>query len=174
MDPIAVISLVVSGLSLIASVASAAIAVLAVRTSKRIAMETTTLQLHNFADQICHEHPELYELHGITAADLAREGVSPQELSYVVHSFDAGSAYYRIHSPTKVELTEYRRQMLQHPKVRKIWKAFIVGKTMSRSQFTEAVDQQIAALERQAPRSGWLNRPSIKRLGSSSSGGSPD
>ncbi len=150
MDSIAAVSLAMSGLSLLVGVASAGAAVLAVRTSKRIAMETTTLQLHNFADQMCQAHPELYELHGITAADLAREGVSPQELSYVAHSFDAGEAYYRIQNPARVELTEFRRQMLQHPKVRTIWKAFILGKTLSRSRLTAAVDQCIADIERKA------------------------
>jgi hypothetical protein len=150
MDPVAIVSLVMSGFSLLVGVASACVAVLAVRTSKRIAMQATTLQLHNFADQICHANPGLYELHGITTADLAREGVTPQELSYVVHSFDAGEAYYRIQNPSKVELTEYRCQMLRHPKVRKIWKAFIVGKTMSRSRFSAAVDEHIADLERKA------------------------
>ena len=142
------ISLVVSGLSLIASVVSAIVAYRAVRMSQRVAMETSALQLHNFADAICIKNPALYELHGIAADALSREDVTPDELSYVVHSFDAGAAYYQIASTAKVELTEFRRNMLRHPKVRKVWKAFIVGKTLSRSPFTDAVDRYIAEIER--------------------------
>jgi hypothetical protein len=141
------LSLAVSVLSLVVSVISGVVAVLAVQTTKRIALQTSTLQLHNFADQICTANPSLYELHGITEDDLKREGISFQELSYVVHSFDAGEAYYLIQNPSQVELTEYRRQMLRHPKVRRIWKQFVVGKTLSPSRFSAAVDLAITEIE---------------------------
>jgi hypothetical protein len=149
-DSAAVSSLVVSALSLVVSVVSAVVAVHAMRTTTRIAAKATNLQLHNFGDEICRANPALYEFHGITLADLTREGVSPDELSYVVHSFDAAQAYHEMRSASKVTLSEYRRNMLLHPKVRKIWKLFVVGKTLNPSPFTEAVDRYIAEVERTA------------------------
>jgi hypothetical protein len=148
MDTNALVSLMISALSLVVSLVSAAVAIIAVRTSARIAMRTADLQLHNFADELCKTNPSLYEFHGITMSDVEREGVSPEELTYLVHSFDAAYAYHSMQNSSKVEISEYRRNMLLHPKVRKIWKLFIVGKTLNRGPFTKAVDDYIEQIER--------------------------
>ncbi len=103
-------------LSLLVSVTSAVAAWWAVQISRQIALKTTALQLHNTADDMCEENPKLYEFHGITLEELKQSEVSATELQYVARSFDAGSAYHLLEDELPT-LTEFRCNMLQHPKV---------------------------------------------------------
>lgn len=165
MDTALIVSLAISALSLIISIVSTIVAVRSMKTSARIAIKTADIQLNNIADDLCRSHPGLYEFHGITLADLERAGVTPEELTYLVHSFDAAAAYHSMQNTQKVKLSEYRRTMLLHPKVRLIWKKFILGKTLSRGAFSKAVDDCIEEIERAAqPSTESLPERSLKSI----------
>jgi hypothetical protein len=146
-EPVHVVTLVLSSLSLIVSVVSVVVALKSVRATRHIAMHTTTYHLHRFADEMCKTNPALLELHGITAADLQKDGVTADEVNYVTASFEAGDAYYQIYERPVVELTEYRKEFLRSPKVRLIYTKYVRGKMISTGPFTQAIDQHIKAVE---------------------------
>jgi len=148
MSPYELGSLIVAGAAFLLSSISLLVATRLYLFTKRVALHATALQLHNFADQFCTQNPELYQLHGISLDELKADGISAAELSYVIHSFDAGDAYHRIENERCPQLSAFRKELLKSAKVRFIWKKYVRNRMVNRSHFTDAVDWEIGEVDR--------------------------
>ncbi len=93
-------------------------------------------------------NPELLHLHGLSPEDLAQDGVSVSEFTYIHLHMDAGSAFYHIGGAKNAKLTEVRKAFLDNPKVRTVWKKHLSGRFFSPSHpYSIAVDAYIAEIE---------------------------
>jgi hypothetical protein len=101
----------------------------------------------NRATAMIPAHPDLLKLHQIDPDQLATEGISCEEFIYLYLNFDAASALYRISGDPSVQLTEYRKNILQNAKVRMIWKRYLRPKLFNPTPFALAVDAYIDDLE---------------------------
>ena len=65
---------------------------------------------------------------------------------YLAESFAASAFYHRLAGDSKVELTEYRKNLVRNPKVQKVWHSLLRGKFAAPGPFSEAVDHFIQEL----------------------------
>lgn len=94
------------------------------------------------------QNPELLELHNIDKKFLDRYNISSKEVIYLAQSFSAGQLFYLIPNMNKnIELTQYRKNMLQNEKVRIIWKKILMDKMLDEGPFVNAVDDYIEQIE---------------------------
>ncbi|MBS1175271.1 MAG: hypothetical protein H6R05_1402 [Burkholderiaceae bacterium] len=111
------------------------------RTQVSISKNTAFFTQKMTTESLILKHEELLQLHGVDEGKLKKYGVSSEELIYLIQSFSAAELYYQISKKTKAEdLSEYRKNLLKHPKVRIIWNEFIKGHFLSESDFTRAID----------------------------------
>jgi hypothetical protein len=103
-------------------------------------------------------NPELFQLHGIQFDELAKDGISVEELIYINCNFDAGSAYHKISGEKQVVLTSYRKNFIRNAKVRKAWKKYLRDKMFSPSPFVDAVDAYIMKVEKEAEQQSGANQ----------------
>lgn len=137
-------------LTIIISIFSTLIAVFAVWISKRtlneqkrIAKITSNYALLSKASSLILEHPNLLELHNISQDDLRQIGITEKEVVYIMQSMIAGQSYYEIEDPEKIDyrnFSEYRKNILNNPKVRAVWTKFMREKLVVTSPFILAVD----------------------------------
>jgi len=94
------------------------------------------------------QNPELLELHNIDEKLLEKHNISPKEVVYLAQSFSAGQLFYLIPGVNKnIELTQYRKNMLQNEKVRIIWKKILMDKMLDEGVFIKAVNDYINQIE---------------------------
>ena len=125
------------------SLASAFIAFSAVRYQRNVAKHTANLARLNKAVDLIPDQPTLLEFHGISLDDLEADGISENELIYLLYLFEAGDIYYTIDGAQQIELRPYRKIMLQNPKVRLIWRKYFDGKVFHNTPFTRSINQYI-------------------------------
>ena len=77
--------------------------------------------------------------------------VTAKEVIYLLNSFNAAQAYYRLHTNTydlqrgdQIILSSYRKNLLSHKKVQAVWKNIIKYRMLEETPFTLAVDNFIA------------------------------
>ena len=141
-------------LGLIISVISAGIAsyaaiisTLAVKRQLHAIKWNTNHDLHARARAMLLNNPELLALHLIDQGELEKDGLSCEELLYIVHHIDAGSAFHRIGGDNKIELTPFRKKFFENPKVRLAWKKYLRNKLFNPWAYSKAIDDHIASIE---------------------------
>ena len=55
-------------------------------------------------------------IHGINPEDVKKDDIEMDELVFIIMTLDAGSVLYRIGGDRFVELTDYRKNFLDHKK----------------------------------------------------------
>jgi hypothetical protein len=95
------------------------------------------------AESMMERHPDLFELHNINSEILEECEITPIELLYLMQSFTSADLYHRIERDKKVQLSDYRKNLLSNPKVQKAWSAIIRHKLVSDSLFSIEVDKFI-------------------------------
>jgi len=133
-------AVIVSVASCVVSVLSALIAVRALRTQRLVAAQQTLFAVSQKARDMVADHPELLQLHGISEATVAGLGVSKQETAYLIMSFVSGEAFYRLMDPPEIVFTDYRKALLDNPKVKLVWEKVIRKRLVSSGKFLDAVD----------------------------------
>ena len=93
-------------------------------------------------EEMIAQYPELLQLHGVEPDQLAQIGIGKTEAAYLISSFTAGDLFYTDGEVT--ELTEYRKRLLESPKVRVFWSAVLDNRLIGPSPFSEMVNAHIA------------------------------
>jgi hypothetical protein len=140
---VSVLSLVVSGLALFATV----------RLHRRTRSDANmhhNLESMISVERVWRESPELLRFHGITESDLAEHSVTAGELTYLVNSFAAGRMFYResLDRSDTFPPDSYRYKMLETPEVRNAWP--LVRRLVSPSTYRDTVDRTVAMLDASA------------------------
>ena len=143
---------------LILGLASAGIATYAALIS-RVAVQkqlytikwNTNHDLHARARGMLIDNPNLLALHLIDMEELAKDGISCEELVYIVHHIDAGSAFHRLGGDQQIELTPFRKKFLENPKVRLAWKKYLRDKMFNPWAYSKALDDCISEIEARNP-----------------------
>lgn len=143
-----VLGLLISIIS--AGIASYAVVISRIAVNKQIhALKwNVNHDLHARAREMLIDNPKLLALHSIDTSELEQDGIAYDELIYILHHIDAGSAYHRINDEEKVELTPFRKKFLENPKVRLAWKKYLRG-MFNPWAYSQAIDDYIAQLEGQ-------------------------
>src|SRR5215467_5061435 len=132
------------------AIIAAVAAVLATMKSNELVKVTENIQKHSLntsrlalAEAMIGDHlEEILTLHGRSAEDVARLGISPAQLIYLIHSFTAGDIYYRVGNDST--LTPYRLKLLESKKVRDTWKQMLKGVFInSDGNFAKLVDSHL-------------------------------
>ncbi len=99
-------------------------------------------------EEMIANHPSLLSLHGVDSTLLDIIGVSSVEAAYLISSFTAGDLYYVDGEVT--ELTDYRKRLLESPKVRLFWSHMLDNKLLGPSPFCAMVNAYISHYFRNA------------------------
>ena len=141
-------------ITLLISIFSACAAVLSVIFS-RLALERQRYMqgwianhdLLNRTNSMVMQDHSLLRILGIEPDELIKDGVTPDELIFIHASMDAGHAFYRISGERYSIITGYRKNFLENPKVRMVWKKYLRDKLFGQTPWTKAVDSYIAEFE---------------------------
>jgi hypothetical protein len=120
----------------------------AIRAQLRALKWRANHDFHLAAWNILGAKPSILKFHGIDLTDLERDGFSIDELIYLCLNFDAGAALYNIGGDKSVELTHYRKHLLDNPKVRIAWKKYLRDRFFNPTPFTRAIEDRVAELDR--------------------------
>lgn len=137
----------VSVISACIAAVAAWIAYWSLRSQRHLATIATAFPIMNEAEKMLGSAPDLLKLHGVTDEMLEECGASPGEIVYTLLSFNSDAAFYHIQETKKVELTLYRRRMLNTPEVRRIWSCVLRKSMYNSTPFVDAVDDYIRAVE---------------------------
>jgi hypothetical protein len=135
-------------LSAVVALYAARIARSAVRSQQNVEKWRVNLDFFARAEEMFLKNPNLVGFHGVDAVQLAADGVTAEEFLYLLYQFDAGDSFYNIGQEDEVTLTSYRRNLLQHPKVRLVWKKYLRHRLFNPTPFVHAVDRYVDEIER--------------------------
>lgn len=139
-------------IGVLASVASAVIAVIAALISwinlqeyRRVEMHQINFDLLTKAEECLLVNPKLLELHSISEDDLQDCGVNTIEFVYILANMRAAQALYVIRNKSRVDVSPYRKNLLKHPKVQKTWTNLLQHRFITNAPFIQAVNKHIAS-----------------------------
>jgi hypothetical protein len=136
-------STVIAIVSCVISVISAIIAARAVRAQRNISAHQAAFSFVVKMSEMLQKEPRLLQMHGVTEAELKAVEASAEELAYLVISFAAGEAHHHMLEGDPVVLGKYRENLLENPKVQRVWTQVIRHRMFSPSKFSEEVDRYI-------------------------------
>ncbi len=103
--------------------------------------------LLNRANAMLVQDHSLLGILGIEPEELVKDGITPEELIFIHASMDAGHAFYRISGERYSIITGYRKNFIENPKVRLVWKKYLRDRLFGENAWTNAVDDYIAEFE---------------------------
>lgn len=128
--------------ALLVSIISFIMAYVSYQSSKRTAMLQVNLDLITKGNDLLKDNFSLLELHGVNLEKLKKLNVTKDEFIYILNSFYAGQAFHYINqSPFRVKLTNYRKIMLDNPKVEIAWKEIIRTNLIGVTKYVKAIDK---------------------------------
>jgi hypothetical protein len=147
MEPKDLASIAISIIAALISLASIIIASRLVKKQASVQAWITNHQLLNTTAGMLIANQDLLKILGIEPEEIAKDGITPSEIVFIITSLDASSARQTISGNRRVTLTEFRKNFLRNDKVRTAWKKYLKDKTFDSSPWTEAVDAYIADFE---------------------------
>ncbi len=135
-------------IALIIAIIGAVLALLSFNASKRTAMLQINLDLVSKGNDFLCKNLSLLEFHGVNLKELKELNITEEEFIYILNSFYAGQAFYYIQQPImKVKLSEYRKKMLENPKVQAAWKKIIRPHLIGETKYVKSIDKFYANLK---------------------------
>ncbi len=129
-------------IALIVALIGTAIALMSYRSSQRTAMLQVNLDLILKGNEQLGKNINLLGLHGVDEIDVKKLNISEAEFLYILNSFYAGQAFYYIKQPfCRIKLSEYRKKMLENPKVEATWKEVIRPNLIGETSYVKAIDK---------------------------------
>lgn len=87
------------------------------------------------------DNPELLTLHNVDKELLNDCDINATELVYIITNLNAAAVFYRLKAKDIKGFSEYRKNFLDNPKVKKAWENIIKNKFISNKKFIEAIDK---------------------------------
>jgi hypothetical protein len=138
---------IILGLSLFVAIIAAVIATWSIRSQTHALKWRANHDFHLASLDILARQPDILRFHGVSLTDLERDGLSLEDLIYLCLDFDAGDTLYEIGGDRHIDLTDYRKRLLDNDQVRQAWTKYLRNGFFNRTSFSKAVDAYIAAKE---------------------------
>lgn len=138
------ITLVISVLSTLISIAAVIIAVRSAKEQKRISKTTIHYNQILEVHKLIMSNPSLLEFHGVSQAVLNQIGITPTEFIYVMLSLEASQVYYEIENKDIInpaDFSLYRKTFLSNEKVKSVWQTIYRDSMTDQDHFTKAIDR---------------------------------
>jgi len=139
--------IIISIASPLIAVFAAVIAYRTMRETRRIAQYQTNIETLIEVEKELKNDVNLLKLHNIETDFLEEEGISATELSYIIASFRAGSAYYVLGNKNDSRLSDYRKNLLDNKKVKLVYEKVIRGKIIPHGLLIKLIDEYYASQE---------------------------
>lgn len=130
----------VNYLSAVLSVIAITVSVYAVFEQRRASMVIANIQFLNDKLNMLKSSPELLEIHGITEQDLNKNGITAEELVYMLNGVYSGQAFYFTGNYGSSKISSYRLQILKNKKFERAWKNLIRERMTHRTPYTDLID----------------------------------
>lgn len=90
-------------------------------------------------EKLIFEHPNLLSLHNITSQEIKQNNLTHEEVVYILISLQYSQNYYEVETKDH-ELTEYRKNFLRNPNVKKAWEKFLKDSGIFHKKYKKIID----------------------------------
>ena len=142
------LGIIIGIISAIIAVIAAGISYRYVREQKRVTKINLNITQISEAESLIFKNPKLLELHNVSNDLLKQCDANHEEVCYLLLNFNAAQGEYLVENEKNISLSNYRKNLLNNEKVRKIWKRILRRKMYQKSRFTKAVDEYINEIEK--------------------------
>lgn len=123
------------------STCSAIVALLSLYEQRRISKLSANLEFLTQTQKMLLDNPKLLSLHNITTEMLKECELNYEEFIYVLNTLYAGQVYYFVEKKKNIDLSKYRKNILNNKKVKIAWKKIIRETMIIDSPFVAAIDE---------------------------------